>query len=90
MFMKKVKLNFAVLIAILVGSVSAFAFKPAPVAPLFGRTVNGSGQVSWNPVAAHYRCDQAQTICTASFTNNDPVNGQIIESSETMGKYVPL
>ena len=88
--MRKIKLNF-MLLALIVGAVSAFAFTtPEPVAPLFGRVTAPNGNfIRWEAVSSSYSCNTASGTCSAQLQNNDPMLGQPIVGTETSGKYVP-
>jgi len=48
--------------------------------------VNVTGQTE----GVDYNCNLSQNICTAQFTNNDPIHGRIIPSSEVQGDYQNL
>lgn len=91
--MKRIKIPLA-LLAILLGvggalaasrtvatSAETFALDPST-----GQWVNVTGQTE----GMDYNCVLSQSICTAQFTNNDPIHGTIIPSSEVQGTYQDL
>lgn len=79
------------LVALIVGAVSAFAFnEPKETVQLFGRVTAPDGSfIRWEQVAINYDCDSGSGICTAQLENDDPMLGQPISGTETSGKYVP-
>lgn len=88
--MRKIKLNL-MLVALIVGAVSAFAFNtPEPPVQLFGRVTAPNGSfIRWEAVSSDYDCNTASGTCTAQLQNNDPMLGQPISGTETAGKYIP-
>jgi hypothetical protein len=88
--MRKIKLNL-MLVALIVGAVSAFAFNtPEPPVQLFGRVTAPNGSfIRWEATSPSYSCNLASGTCTAQLQNNDPMQGQVISGTEISGKYVP-
>ncbi len=89
--MKSLRLVFAAL-AFVIGAGFAFANAPSSVDDvIFVKVITGPGQndftwTSEDQLPNGYLCSSIPDLCTARFTDNDPINGEMIEGSESNGQ----
>lgn len=89
--MKRNKMPLA-LLAILLGVGGALATRAASRDSLKVFAYDQSSK-TWVDVTGQtegvdFQCNASRNICTAEFTNNDPIHGTMVES--TNGDYQPL